>query len=292
MGFVFYFGYNRIYNLIGGFIMNLLKRIEETSSFLKDKGINNAEIGIILGSGLGSLADEISNPIKIKYSEIPNFLQSTVVGHTGQIVYGELNGKNVLMMQGRFHFYEGVPLDESVFPIRVMKSLGIEKLIVTNAAGGCNENFEAGDLMIINDHINFTLRNPLIGENFEELGPRFPDMSRAYDREFIEIAKRVGSEINLPLREGIYMWTTGPSYETPAEVKMAQIIGADAVGMSTVPEVIVAVHGGMRVLGISCITNMASGILDQPLNHEEVIETSERVKGNFIELLRGIIENI
>lgn len=272
--------------------MNLLKRIEETSSFLKDKGINNAEIGIILGSGLGSLADEISNPIKIKYSEIPNFLQSTVVGHTGQIVYGELNGKNVLMMQGRFHFYEGVPLDESVFPIRVMKSLGIEKLIVTNAAGGCNENFEAGDLMIINDHINFTLRNPLIGENFEELGPRFPDMSKAYDREFIEIAKRVGSEINLPLREGIYMWTTGPSYETPAEVKMAQTIGADAVGMSTVPEVIVAVHGGMRVLGISCITNMASGILDQPLNHEEVIETSERVKGNFIELLRGIIENI
>ena len=272
--------------------MSLLKKIQATKEFLNNKGINNCEIGIVLGSGLGSLADEVTNSIKIKYSEIPNFLQSTVKGHSGQIVYGDLNGKKVLMMQGRFHFYEGVPLDESVFPIRVMKSLGIEKLILTNAAGGCNESFEAGDLMIINDHINFTLRNPLIGENFEELGPRFPDMSRAYDREFIEIAKKVGIESNLKLKEGVYMWTTGPSYETPAEVKMAQIIGADAVGMSTVPETITAVHGGMRVLGISCITNMASGILDQPLNHEEVIETSERVKDNFIKLIRGIIEKI
>ncbi len=251
--------------------MSLLKKIQATKEFLNNKGINNCEIGIVLGSGLGSLADEVTNSIKIKYSEIPNFLQSTVKGHSGQIVYGDLNGKKVLMMQGRFHFYEGVPLDESVFPIRVMKSLGIEKLILTNAAGGCNESFEAGDLMIINDHINFTLRNPLIGENFEELGPRFPDMSRAYDREFIEIAKKVGIESNLKLKEGVYMWTTGPSYETPAEVKMAQIIGADAVGMSTVPETITAVHGGMRVLGISCITNMANGISDQPLNHEEVI---------------------
>lgn len=272
--------------------MNLLKRIEETVGFLNNKGINHCKIGIVLGSGLGSLADEITNSIKVKYSEIPNFLQSTVKGHTGQIVFGDLNGKKVLMMQGRFHFYEGVSLDESVFPIRVMKALGIEKLIVTNAAGGCNESFESGDLMIINDHINFTLRNPLIGENYEELGPRFPDMSRAYDREFIDIAKRVGLESNIKLREGVYMWTTGPSYETPSEVRMAQIIGADAVGMSTVPEVIVAVHGGMRVIGISCITNMASGILDQPLNHEEVIETSERVKDNFIKLIRGIIKNI
>lgn len=272
--------------------MSLLKKIEETSKFLTEKGIDKAEIGIVLGSGLGSLADEIKDPIIVKYSEIPNFLQSTVKGHSGQIVYGNLNGKNVLMMQGRFHFYEGVPLDESVFPIRVMKAIGIEKLIVTNAAGGCNESFEAGDLMIINDHINFTLRNPLIGENYDELGERFPDMSRAYDREFIEITKKVGKDLDLALKEGVYMWTTGPSYETPAEVKMAQIIGADAVGMSTVPEVIVASHSKMRVLGISCITNMASGILDQPLNHEEVIETSERVKGNFIKLIRGIIENI
>ena len=272
--------------------MSLIKEIQETTEFLIEKGIKDPEIAIVLGSGLGSLAEEIIDPIKVKYSDIPNFLQSTVVGHSGQLVYGELNNKKVLMMQGRFHFYEGEPLDRSVFPIRVMKSLGAEKLIVTNAAGGCNESFEAGDLMIIEDHINFTLRNPLIGKNYEELGVRFPDMSRAYDREFIDLAEKVGDEINLNLKKGVYMWTTGPSYETPAEVKMAQTLGADAVGMSTVPEVITAVHGGMRVLGISCITNMASGILDQPLNHEEVIETSERVKDDFIKLLSKTIEKM
>ena len=272
--------------------MNLLEKIQETTKFLQEKGIDKPEMGIVLGSGLGSLADEIKNSIKVKYSEIPNFLQSTVKGHSGQLVYGDLNDKKVLMMQGRFHFYEGFPLDESVFPIRIIKSLGAEKLIVTNAAGGCNEDFKAGDLMIIKDHINFTLRNPLIGKNYEELGDRFPDMSRAYDREYIELARKVAKDIELNVQEGVYMWTTGPSYETPAEVKMAQIIGADAVGMSTVPEVITASHAGLRVLGISCITNMASGILDQPLNHEEVIETSERVKDDFIKLLSEIIKKM
>ena len=272
--------------------MNLIDKIKETTSFLKDRGIDNSEIGIVLGSGLGSLAEEVLDPIKIKYSEIPNFLQSTVVGHSGQLVYGKLNNKKVLMMQGRFHFYEGEPLDRSVFPIRIMKGLGIKKLIVTNAAGGCNEGFKAGDLMIIKDHINFTLRNPLIGKNYDELGDRFPDMSRAYDRDFIKLAKDTGKDLEVPLKEGVYMWTTGPSYETPAEVKMAQVMGADAVGMSTVPEVITAVHGGMRVLGISCITNMASGILDQPLSHEEVIETSEMVKDDFVRLVSEIIKKM
>ena len=272
--------------------MELLKKIKETTEFLKMKGIDKPEISIVLGSGLGSLAEEILNPIKIKYDEIPNFLVSTVEGHEGQLVYGTLNGKNVLAMQGRFHFYEGYSLDLSVFPIRVMNSLGCEKIIITNAAGGCNTSFKPGDLMIINDHINFTLRNPLIGKNYEELGSRFPDMSQAYDRELIEISKKAGSDLNIELKEGVYMWTTGPSYETPSEVKMAQIIGVDAVGMSTVPEVIVARHGGMRVLGISCITNMASGILDQPLNHQEVIETSEKAKDDFIKLIKEIIKNI
>lgn len=272
--------------------MNLLEKIKETSEFLKIKGIVKPELGIVLGSGLGSLADEVENATRVSYSEIPNFLKSTVVGHAGQLVYGDLRGRRVLIMQGRFHFYEGEPLGESVFPIRVMRELGIEKLIVTNAAGGCNEEFEAGDLMVITDHINFTLRNPLIGENFDELGPRFPDMSRAYDRDFISLAKRVGEDIGLSIKSGVYMWTTGPSYETPAEVKMAQTLGADAVGMSTVPEVITAVHGGMKVLGISCITNMAAGILDQPLDHQEVIDTSERVKDDFIKLLKNIIKDI
>lgn len=272
--------------------MNLLKQIEETREFLKGRGIDSPEIGVVLGSGLGSLADEVKQPITVKYSEIPNFLKSTVIGHQGKLVYGELNNKKVLMMQGRFHFYEGELLEHSVFPIRVMKSLGVEKLIVTNAAGGCNKNFKAGDLMIINDHINFTFRNPLIGMNYEELGERFPDMSRAYDREFIDIAKSAGKKLDIKLQEGVYIWTTGPSYETPAEVRMAQVLGADAVGMSTVPEVIVASHSKMRVLGISCITNMAAGILDRPLSHEEVIETSDRVKDDFINLLSEIIKNI
>lgn len=272
--------------------MNLIEKIKDTSDFLKDKGIKSPEIAIVLGSGLGSLADEVQDPIKIKYSQIPNFLESTVEGHSGQLVYGELNNKKVLMMQGRFHFYEGESLDKSVFPIRIMKSLGAEKIIVTNAAGGCNENFESGDLMIIEDHINFTLRNPLIGKNYDELGDRFPDMSRAYDRDFIKLAKDVGRDLGIELKSGVYMWTTGPSYETPAEVKMAQVMGADAVGMSTVPEVITAVHGGMRVLGISCITNMASGILDQPLSHDEVIETSERVREDFIRLISQTIKKM
>ncbi len=272
--------------------MNYIKKVKEAVDFIVSKTDYLPKIGLVLGSGLGSLADKIQNPIIIKYDEIPGFPKSTVEGHAGQLVIGELSNKIVVAMQGRFHFYEGYNLKDVTFPIRVMLQLGIESLIVTNAAGGVNTEFIPGDLMIINDHINFSGQNPLIGENLKEFGPRFVDMSKAYNREYIKIAKKTGEKLGLNLKDGVYMWFTGPTYETPAEVKLARNLGADAVGMSTVPEVIVANHQGIKVLGISCITNMAAGILDQPLNHEEVIETSMKVKDNFEKLLIEIINNI
>lgn len=272
--------------------MNYMEKIKESVRFISSKIKESPETGMILGSGLGSLADEIQNPIKIKYEEIPNFPKSTVEGHAGQLVIGKLSNKTVIAMQGRFHFYEGYNLKEVTFPVRVMSGLGIESLLVTNAAGGVNTDFNPGDLMIISDHINFTGNNPLMGQNLDELGPRFLDMTWAYNREYIDIAKKVGEKQGLNLKSGTYMWLTGPTYETPQEVNMARILGADAVGMSTVPEVIVANHQGIKVLGISCITNMASGILDQPLNHNEVVETSMRVKKNFESLILEILLNI
>jgi len=272
--------------------MDYRKKVKEAVDFIVSRTDYLPKIGLVLGSGLGSLADKIQNPIIIKYDEIPDFPKSTVEGHAGQLVIGELSNKIVVAMQGRFHFYEGYNLKDVTFPIRVMIQLGIESLIVTNAAGGVNTEFIPGDLMIINDHINFSGQNPLIGENLKEFGPRFVDMSKAYNREYIKIAKKTGEKLGLNLKRGVYMWFTGPTYETPAEVKLARNLGADAVGMSTVPEVIVANHQGIKVLGISCITNMAAGILDQPLNHEEVIETSMKVKDNFEKLLIEIINNI
>lgn len=272
--------------------MNYKDKIKESIDFIVSKTNYKPRIGLILGSGLGSLAEKIEEPKIIKYDEIPNFPKSTVEGHAGQLVIGNLAGKTVIAMQGRFHFYEGYPLKDVTFPIRVMIGLGVDSLIVTNAAGGANTSFKPGDLMIIKDHINFTGQNPLIGENLNDLGPRFVDMSRAYDREYINTAKESGERLGLSLKEGVYMWFTGPTYETPSEVKLARTLGADAVGMSTVPEVIVANHQGVRVLGISCITNMAAGILDQPLNHEEVIETSMKVKDDFEKLIVDIIYNI
>lgn len=272
--------------------MNYMNNINEAVELIKGKINVKPSIGLILGSGLGSLADNIKNPTIIKYENIPHFPKSTVEGHKGQLVIGELGGKIVVAMQGRFHYYEGYHLNDVTFPVRVMIGLGIESLIVTNAAGGANVEFTPGDLMIIKDHINFTGQNPLIGENLSELGPRFVDMSKAYNREHMQVARDAGKKLNIELKEGVYMWFTGPTYETPAEVKLARILGADAVGMSTVPEVTIANHQGIKVLGISCITNMASGILDQPLHHEEVVETSMRVKENFERLLVEIIENI
>jgi len=272
--------------------MNLLEKINETAKYIRNKTNTKPEIGIILGSGLGTLADEIEDSTKLSYKDIPNFPISTVKGHEGRLVLGKLGEKNLVAMQGRFHYYEGYSLEEVTFPVRVMKALGVKYLIVTNAAGGVNENYTPGDLMIISDHINFAFDNPLIGKNHDELGPRFPDMSNAYDKELIKLANEISKKLGITLKMGTYMWMTGPNYETPAEIRMARFLGADAVGMSTVPEVITAVHSDLKVLGISCITNMAAGILDQPLNHLEVIETSEKVKSRFIELVKEIINEV
>lgn len=272
--------------------MNYMDKIKEAVEYIKYKTKSVPTVGLILGSGLGSLADRIENAVVIKYEDIPSFPVSTVEGHAGQLVIGELSGKVVVAMQGRFHYYEGYPLKDVTFPIRVMIGLGIKSMIVTNAAGGANTEYTPGDLMIITDHINFTGQNPLIGGNLNELGPRFLDMTRAYNRDYIDMARKSGEKLGLNLKEGVYMWFTGPTYETPSEVKLARILGADAVGMSTVPEVIVANHEGVKVLGISCITNMASGILDQPLNHEEVVETSMKVKDDFEKLLIEILDKM
>lgn len=266
-----------------------ISKIEESVNYIKDKIENRPSIGIILGSGLGELAETIDNKVVIKYSDVPNLPVSTVKGHAGQFVFGEFNGKNVVMMQGRFHYYEGNLMKDLSLPVYIMKYLGVEKLIVTNAAGGVNTNFTPGDLMIIKDHINFAFTNPLIGKNDENIGARFPDMSEAYNKDLIKSAIKASNKLNIEIKQGTYAMMTGPTYETPAEIKMLRILGSDAVGMSTVPEVIAANHCGLKVLGISCITNMAAGILDQPLNHSEVIETSNKVKGTFKKLVSEIV---
>jgi purine-nucleoside phosphorylase len=268
------------------------ERIQNAAQFLKSKYNQTPKVGLILGSGLGVLADEIAQPVKIPYKEIPDFPVSTVEGHAGQLVFGVLSDTRVVAMQGRFHFYEGYSFDKVTFPVRVMKELGVEILIVTNAAGGVNESFSPGDLMIITDHINNMGQNPLIGPNDSRLGARFPDMSDAYTKELRNIAKEIAANLKIEIKEGVYVGNTGPSYETPAEIKMLRALGGDAVGMSTVPEVIVARHSGMKVLGISCISNMAAGILDQPLTHDEVIETTERVKANFLSYIKELVGNI
>ena len=273
-------------------MQNIKTKIQESASFIKSKIDTVPEIGLILGSGLGVLGDEIENATTIKYEDIPNFPVSTVEGHAGQLVIGTLEGKTVIAMQGRFHYYEGYTIQEATFPVRVLKALGVETIIVTNAAGGVNKTFVPGDLMIITDHINFSANNPLIGPNDNELGVRFPDMSSAYTKELILKTKEICKKSNINVKEGVYAFMTGPSYETPAEIRMLQVLGSDAVGMSTVPEVIVASHAQMKVLGISCITNMAAGILDQPLNHEEVIETTQNVKSEFIKLIKNILREI
>lgn len=268
--------------------MTLQQRLAETTAFIHKKGVDKVDFGLILGSGLGELAEEIEDKIVIPYEEIPHFPVSTVVGHAGQLVYGTLSGKKVLAMQGRFHFYEGHSMQVVTYPVRVMSALKAHSLIVTNACGGVNESFKPGDLMLITDHINFMGTNPLIGKNEEEIGPRFPDMSQAYNLAYRQVAKQVAQQKGLHLKEGVYMGFTGPTYETPAEIRFARTIGADAVGMSTVPEVIVAVHSGLKVLGISCITNLAAG-MQANLNHEEVVETTERVKAEFKELIKSTL---
>lgn len=268
------------------------KQIQAAAAFIEQIMGAKPEIGLILGSGLGVLADLIEDAKVIPYNKIPHFPLSTVEGHAGELVTGQIKGKHVVMMKGRFHLYEGYDAQSITFPVRVLKKIGVKKLIVTNAAGGVNMSFEVGELMLISDHINNMGQNPLIGPNDKDLGVRFPDMSEAYSKSLIQLAHTVAAKQNFKFQEGVYLGNLGPTYETPAEVRMARIMGADAVGMSTVPEVIVAKHAGMEVLGISCITNKAAGILVQPLSHEDVVETAEQVKSKFLNLVLGIIEEL
>ncbi|MFR5785986.1 MAG: purine-nucleoside phosphorylase [Christensenellales bacterium] len=268
-----------------------MKRIDEAAAKVLAV-CGKADIGVILGSGLGDYAEALEDAVKLPYSEIPGFPRSTVAGHAGMWCCGTLYGKRVVMMQGRFHYYEGYGMKDVTLPVRVMQKIGVKTLIVTNAAGGVNLGYHPGELMVIGDMFSMTAQNPLIGPNLDAFGPRFPDMSCAFDKELRALAHECANEQGFALREGVYAQMTGPTYETPAEIRMLRTLGADAVGMSTVPEVIVARHGGMRVLGISCITNMAAGILDQPLNHAEVTETANRVKGQFRNLLDRIIEKM
>ncbi|GAB6168599.1 purine-nucleoside phosphorylase [Clostridium carnis] len=272
--------------------MDLSTKLQVASNSILEKTKYKPTIGLILGSGLGSLADTIEDPEFYPYETLPYFPTSTVEGHAGRLVIGMLNGKCVIAMQGRFHYYEGYDYNEVTFPVRVMKLLGVEKLIVTNAAGAVNTSYSPGDLMLITDHLNLSGNNPLIGGNLNDFGPRFPDMSNAYNPELREKVLSIANSLSLNIQQGVYAMMSGPTYETPAEIRMVRVLGADAVGMSTVPEVIVANHCGIKVVGISCMTNMAAGILEQPLNHEEVIETSNMVKENFTALMTKIIELI
>jgi purine-nucleoside phosphorylase len=247
------------------------------------------DIGLILGSGLGEYADSFPDPVIIPYTDIPHFPQSTVVGHQGRLVLQKFEGFSVVAMQGRFHYYEGYSLEQVTFPVRVLGTLGIRHLIVTNAAGGINPEFTAGDLMMITDHINLMGANPLRGPHDKRFGDRFPDMTEAYNNEDIGIFEAIAQTLGFSLQKGIYVALSGPSYETPAEIKMLRSLGADAVGMSTAPEVIVANQMGIRVSGISCVTNMAAGMGATKLSHQEVMDTANRVKQQFISLLDGAI---
>ena len=250
------------------------------------------EIAIVLGSGLGELADKYQE-YAIPYEQIPRFCQSTrIEGHKGQLVFANIANRKVVMMQGRMHYYEGYSMEQITYPIKVFKTLGVKTIILTNSAGIVNKSFRPSDLMVITDHINFMGTNPLIGKNDEKLGVRFPDMTETYDKGCIKIADAAGRLLNLNLRHGTYMATTGPSYETPAEIKMARAMGADAVGMSTVPEAIVANYCGMKVIGISCLANYASGVSDKKLSHQEVLKTANEVKDKFIALIMMILQNI
>jgi purine-nucleoside phosphorylase len=268
---------------------NMNTRIEEATAAIRSRIPVAPQIGLILGSGLGAYADTFEESVVIPFREIPHFPKSHVAGHSGNLVLGRAEGVPVAALQGRAHLYQGYTLAEVVFPMRVLGCLGIRGLMVTNAAGGVNAGFHPGDLMLITDHINLMGGNPLTGENLDALGPRFPDMSEAYSRKMRETALRAATELGIALRQGVYVGLSGPSYETPAEIRMCRALGADAVGMSTVPEVIVASHMGIPVLGISCITNMAAGILPQKLTHKEVIDTTDRVKEQFISLLQRVI---
>jgi len=267
-------------------------RAERAAKFILSKTTLRPRIALVLGSGLGGFADEFTSATRIPYDKIPGFARSTIEGHAGYLVVGKVGDLPVAAMQGRVHFYEGYSASEIVFPMRVFGRLGIRCAILTNAAGAINLNFNQGALVVIRDHINFQGTNPLIGPNDTRFGPRFPDMSEAYWKPYREMALAEAERLRIALHQGVYAALSGPSFETPAEIRFFKAMGADMVGMSTVPEVIVANHMGIRVLGISCVTNMAAGILDQPINHAEVLETGERVKTQFVALLRAVIPRI
>ncbi len=264
----------------------------ETVEYLTRTANSHAKIGIILGSGLGGLVGEMEEKLEVDYMDIPNFPVSTVEGHEGKLVFGKIGGVEIIAMQGRFHFYEGYSMQEIVYPIYVMRQLGLEKLIISNAAGGINREFKAGTLMIIEDHINMFGTNPLIGRNDERFGPRFPDMTEVYKRSLIDIARKTAAELGIDYEHGIYVGTTGPSYETAAEIRAFSVLGADAVGMSTVPEAIVANYLGIDVLGISCITNMATGLADTTHSHEKVVKTAKKVEEKFCNWVESIVKKL
>jgi purine-nucleoside phosphorylase len=273
--------------------MGLYEQVHETVQAIRRvTGGIAPQAGIILGSGLGAFADAFQRPVVIPYAELPHFPHSSVPGHAGRLVLGELGGEPVVAMQGRVHSYEGYSPMQVAFPARVLCALGIRGLVVTNAAGGINPQFVPGDLMLITDHLNLSGWNALTGPNDERLGPRFPDLSRAYAPHFQALLRESSRRTGVELRQGVYSMVAGPSYETPAEVRMLRALGADAVGMSTVPEVVAAAHMGVPVAGLSCITNLAAGISDKPLTHEEVAETAHRVKGIFSRLLADFLPEV
>ena len=267
-------------------------RAETAAKFIQKKTRLRPKIALVLGSGLGAFADEFAQATRIPYSKIPHYPRSTAIGHAGQLVIGTVEGVEVAGMQGRVHLYEGYSAKELAFPIRVFARMGVKAIILTNAAGGVKSEFVEGRLVVISDHINLLGVNPLAGPNEDKFGGRFPDMTAAYDKRFRELTLAEGRLLGINLGEGVYAAVTGPSYETPAEVRYLRSIGADLVGMSTVPEVIAARHSGLRVLGISCVTNAAAGVLDQPLDHKDVLETAERMKGQFTGLLRAVIPDL
>jgi purine-nucleoside phosphorylase len=274
-------------------IETYIEKINHAHAVITNRlGSRSPKIAIVLGSGLGAFAERLSDVVAIPYSEIPGFPVSSIVGHAGELILAKQGSTDVLLMKGRCHYYEGYSMQEVTLPMRAFQKLGIKKLILTNAAGGINSNYEPGDLVLIKDHINLHGENPLRGPHHPSFGERFPDMSEVYNQKLREVARRAAKLLGIELKSGVYAISLGPSYETPAEVRMLQELGADLVGMSTVPEAIVARQAGMQTLGISCVTNMAAGISPHPLSHEEVTETSRRVAENFSQLMMKIIENL
>jgi purine-nucleoside phosphorylase len=270
-----------------------MNKIQQAVAFIQQqyqKTIPNT--AIVLGSGLGALVDVLTDKTSIPYQSIPHFPRTTVEGHQGNLVIGKLAGVSVILMQGRFHVYEGWDVTDVVLPIRVLAKLGVKNIIVTNAAGGIHSAYKPGDLVAITDHINMAGRNPLVGENDNSIGPRFPDMSHAYSPLLLEAIEAEAKKLSVPLQRGVYAWVLGPSYETPAEIRMLRIIGADMVGMSTVPEVVAAVHAGLRVAGISCITNYAAGLVEQKLSHDDVKDVAQLAHEKFTKLLVGAVARI